>query len=84
MESETQNREIGLSHSLKFKQISALIAVGCFEDARQQLYALPDSISKIRLLARTYSAMKEKSERIPKSALEELNVINNQSKPRRV
>jgi len=64
-----------LSHSVNFNEISALISVGNFADARQRVYALPDSISKIRLLARTYSAMKEIGERISKSALEELNVL---------
>lgn len=68
------------SHALNFKEISALIAVGESKKALERVYTLPESSNKIRLLARAYSEMKEKGERISKNSIEELNVlISNQN-----
>lgn len=67
--------QVFLSHNLNFSEISALIAVGDSQSALRRAYGLQDSISKIRLLARAYSAMKEIKERVPTSAIEELRLL---------
>jgi hypothetical protein len=64
-----------VSHALNLPEISALIAIGESQEALRRAYTLSESISKIRLLSRAYTAMRENGERIPKTALEEIEVL---------
>jgi hypothetical protein len=70
-----QATKLLISHVLNSQEISALIAIGEAQNALRRAYALPESTIKIRLLARAYTAMQEANERIPKGALEELELL---------
>ncbi|MCP4338854.1 MAG: hypothetical protein GY799_08195, partial [Desulfobulbaceae bacterium] len=61
-----------VSHAINQDEINALISIGEFEKALKRVYALPEETSKIRLLARTYTSMKERGEDIRKDAIEPL------------
>jgi len=64
-----------LSHASTSDEINALIAIGESQKAIQMAYEIPETISKIRLLARVYTSMKDRLEHVSKVALNELKVM---------
>lgn len=62
-------------HAIDQDEIEALLAIGESEKAVRKAYALPEITSKIRLLAKAYTSMKERGVRVPKSARDELETI---------
>jgi hypothetical protein len=64
-----------LSNVSTTHEINALIAIGESQKALKMAYNFPETISKIRLLARVYTSMKDRHEHVPISALEELQVM---------
>ena len=64
-----------LAHASTTHEVNALIAVGESQKALMMAYNFPEKLSKIRLLARVYSSMKDRNEHVPLSALEELEVM---------
>jgi len=64
-----------LSHASTPHEINALIAIGESQKALKMAYNFPETISKIRLLARVYSSMKDRHEHVPMNALDELKVM---------
>lgn len=64
-----------LSHATTTHEVRALIAIGESQKALKMAYNFPETTSKIRLLARIYASMKDRHEHIPKSALDELEVM---------
>lgn len=61
-----------VSHGVSSGEIRALLSIGESQGALSKVYAIPEISVKIRLLARAYASMKERGERVPKSALDEL------------
>ncbi|MDM8523067.1 hypothetical protein QUF80_06805 [Desulfococcaceae bacterium HSG8] len=61
-----------VSHAVNQNEINALIAIGESQEALRRAYELPEITSKIRLIAKTYSSMKKKGDRVPKEALDSL------------
>lgn len=64
-----------LSHASTTHEINALIAIGESQRALEMAYNFPETISKIRLLSRVYSSMKDRHEHVSMSALDELEVM---------
>jgi hypothetical protein len=60
------------SHAASDDDIRALLSIGRFQEALSKAYAIPEVFSRVRLLAKVYSAMKERGDRIPGGALQEL------------
>jgi len=61
-----------VSHAVSSDEIRALLSIGESQDALSKAYAIPEISVKVRLLARAYASMKERGDRVPKSALDEL------------
>lgn len=61
-----------IDHIVNADEVEALISIEKSEDALRRAYAVPEPASKIRLLARTYSAMRARNEHIRKEAINEL------------
>ncbi len=61
-----------VSHAVSSDEIKALLSIGESQNALSKAYAIPETSVKIRLLARAYASMKERGERVSKSALDEL------------
>lgn len=61
-----------VSHAVSSDEIRALLSIGESQDALSKAYAIPEISAKIRLLAKAYASMKERGDRVPKSALDEL------------
>jgi len=64
-----------LLHASSIYEIDALIAIGETQKALQMAYNFPESINRIRMLARVYTSMKDKQEHVPKNAIDELIVM---------
>jgi len=66
-----------LSHMVGTGEIDALLAIGEFSEAISKAYASPELSSRIILLAKSYSAMKESRERVSQEAIHEIeNMIS--------
>lgn len=61
-----------VEHTVNQNEIGALLAIGDSQAALRKAYSVPESASKIRLLARAYALMRENGEKIPQEAKEEL------------
>jgi len=61
-----------VSHAVSSGEIKALLSLGESQDALSKAYAIPEISVKVRLLAKAYASMKERGDRVPKSALDEL------------
>ena len=64
-----------IDHPINHDEIDALIAIGESRQALERAYLLPDSTSKIRFIARIYSAMLLREETVPSEAKEELKIF---------
>lgn len=64
-----------IAHSMDEREIRALIAIGDNESAISHAYALSEMTSKIRLVARTFSSIKEKEGSLPSDARETLKTM---------
>ena len=62
-------------HTIRSNEIQALISIGDYQAALRKIYSLPESISRIRLLGRTYAQMKKRNEHVPIAALDELTFL---------
>lgn len=67
-----------LSHAATTHEVTALIAIGESQKALKMAYNFPEAISKIKLLAKVYTSMKDRNEHVPMSALDELEVMINE------
>jgi hypothetical protein len=64
-----------IMHAVDQDEIKALLSIKNIEAALGRIYALPETVSKIRLLARAYLAMKEDNQRVSKAAKDELEAM---------
>ena len=64
-----------VSHAINQAEISALIAIGESQEALRKAYALPEVTTMIRLLARTYSSIKERGNTVPNDAQDSLKTM---------
>jgi hypothetical protein len=64
-----------VSHAVNSDEIRALLSIGESKGALSKAYAIPEISVKIRLLAKAYASMKERGDRVPKSALDELTAM---------
>ncbi|HEY3389854.1 MAG TPA: hypothetical protein VGK38_09805 [Prolixibacteraceae bacterium] len=63
---------IVFEHAVNLEEIDALLAIGETKEALKKVYAVPDLVSRIRLLARAYTSFKRKGDIIPIQAVDEL------------
>jgi len=56
-------------------EVQALIAIGKEEEAIRKAHSIPEIINRIRMLARAYTSIKNKSMELPTEALEELKEL---------
>jgi hypothetical protein len=64
-----------IAHAANENEINALMAIGETGEALRRAYAMPEAASKIRLLARVYTAMKDQGSKVPKEAQDELKTM---------
>ncbi len=64
-----------VSHAINQAEITALIAIGESQEALRKAYALPEVTTMIRLLARTYSCIKERGNTVPNDAKDSLKTM---------
>ncbi len=64
-----------VSHAINQAEIRALIAIGESQEALRKAYAFPEVITMIRLLARTYSSIKERGNTVPNDAQDSLKAM---------
>ena len=66
-----------IDHVASPHEIEALLAIGDSQEALGKAYLVPEISSKVRLLAKVYTTMKDRGERLKKEALDELTTIVN-------
>jgi hypothetical protein len=67
-----------IEHAADSQEIEALLAIGDSQEALRKAYLIPEASSKVRLLARAYTVMKDRGDRLQGEALDELvTMVNN-------
>lgn len=66
-----------VDHTVDQNEIWALLSIRESHTALRKIYAIPENSSKIRLLARAYTSMRENGEKISSAAKEELTSMVN-------
>ncbi len=66
-----------IEHAADSQEIEALLAIGDSQEALGKAYLIPEASSKVRLLARAYTVMKDRGDRLQREALSELGSMVN-------